>query len=64
MSSDVFVILTKHDITGQGARDKERQHKADRTEGGHSEREKNREWGPKNKRKNDSTKDELRPLYR
>lgn len=55
MSSDVFVTLTKHDITGQGARDKERQHKADRTEGGHIEREKNREWGPKKQQKGKMT---------
>lgn len=50
VSSVVLVILTKHDITGRRARDKERQQKADRTERGQSEREKeNEEWGPKNK---------------
>lgn len=69
VSSVVLVILTKHDITGRRARDKERQQKADRTERGQSESEKkNKEWGPKNKKKetceNNSTKNELRSLYR
>lgn len=39
MSSVVFFILTTHGITGQRARDKERQQKADRTEGGQRKRE-------------------------
>lgn len=38
VSSVVFLILTKHGIAGQRARDEERRQKADRTEGGRGER--------------------------
>lgn len=73
MSSVIFLILTKCGITGQRVRDKERQHKADRTEGGQSKREitKSSPAGEKEDKKgkgeiceDDRTKDELRSFHR
>lgn len=70
VSSVIFLILTKCGITGQRARDKEREQKANRTEGGQSQKGKKKAGQLETKKKkgemceNDSAKDRLRSLHR